>query len=113
MIDRVVEPDTRELMEIVSLGAQVQAFFRTRVGQYLLNKAADQVDEAVEKLKLHDIESDPKGAVRLQHDIRVAESIAIWLKTAIDEADELQRQMGGAGQASSRQDDVEGDVAGM
>jgi hypothetical protein len=75
------------ILERAVFGKQVEAFFNTEIGQYILHRAQDQQSDALTKLKICDPEN-PNVVRKLQNDAKVAESIVQWLEDAI--ADGLQ-----------------------
>lgn len=63
-------------------GYQVEDFLKGPVGDYLIKKAQEQSEQAVEKLKV--VSPEDISAVRaLQNEIQVAESIIRWLGEAV------------------------------
>jgi hypothetical protein len=73
---------TDELLAKVELGLDAQAFMRTKLGQYLIGRANEIVEEAVEKLKEADPD-DTKAIRDLQNTIRLNESFMYWLADAV------------------------------
>jgi hypothetical protein len=89
-------PLTQEMqadLAIVDFSMEVQAFLKTRIGKYLLDRAADESTRKLIALKVHDIAADPAGAIKLQGEIWRAESFVFWLTEAINAGTELMKQM--------------------
>lgn len=93
MTDPRISPETREKLEKVDFGLQVQAFLGTRIGKYLVDRAQAEVEEFTGKLKAHPILTDPNGAAQLQCEIKTAENVLYWLADAIREGTQLMEQM--------------------
>lgn len=74
--------DTRETLQIIDFGMEVEAFLQSKLGRYLTGRAEAQVEAAVEQLK-HVIPEDAVKIRAIQHDIHVAESIQYWLGEAV------------------------------
>lgn len=68
----------------VDFSYEVKAFIKSNVGQYLLGRAEQDRDGAVEQLKNADPE-DSKTIRGLQNTIKRAESIQYWMADAIDQ----------------------------
>ena len=64
------------------LGADAEMFKRTKLGQYILDRATNNVDKAVLKLKKHD-PNDKDGIRDLQNEIWKNETLGMWLDDAI------------------------------
>lgn len=79
----VLNPDD-PVVRWATFGAQVEDFLNGPIGQHLLDKARQEVLDAVEKLKITDPE-DSKTIRALQNQARVADSIVTWLGDAIAE----------------------------
>lgn len=69
-------------VETAIFGAQVSQFMESDVGVYLMQKADDYAQDAIDKLTRVDPE-DPPAIRRLQNQIAVADLIAAWLKEAM------------------------------
>ena len=81
----------RETLKAINFGFEVQAFLESNLGRYLIGRAEEQIEEAVEKLK----HVDPENASQiraLQHTIHVAEDIQYWLGEAIQAGLNAQRE---------------------
>lgn len=63
-------------------GAQVEQFLASDVGLYLMQKADDYAQEAIDELTRCDPE-DPKKIRAIQNRIQVADLIANWLNEAV------------------------------
>lgn len=83
--------DVKQLKQQIDFGFQVQAFLRGEVGQYLIKRAEDQVEAAVEQLKRVDPE-DAKAVRAIQNEITVAESFQYWLADAITAGENAEQQ---------------------
>lgn len=70
-------------------GRQVSDFLSSDVGQYLMQKADDHAQEAIDALTRADPE-DPKAIRKLQNQIAVADLIASWLKAAEFEGEQAE-----------------------
>lgn len=69
-------------IEWATFGRVVEDFIKGPVGEYLVKKAQEQSDGAIEKLKVVSPE-DPSAIRAIQTEIQVAESIVQWLCEAI------------------------------
>lgn len=76
--------DTREFMEQVKFGIEVEAFLTGKIGKYLLERAHAEIDQAVEELKRVNAR-DTAAVVKLQNQIWRAESIDGWLAEKVQE----------------------------
>lgn len=74
--------EVREIQQSIDLSFQVEAFLHGPIGQFLIQRADEEIESAVEALKRIDPE-DPKGIRAQQHIIQVAESVQYWLADAI------------------------------
>jgi len=76
--------NTNPLERSIALGFQVEAFLQSDVGRYLVQRADEEIEEAVEELKR--VSPEHTAVIRaLQGKIHVAESIQFWLAEAIQE----------------------------
>jgi hypothetical protein len=69
-------------LEIAIFGRQVEDFLKSDVGDYLINRAKDEAEEAMDLLK----NTHPwrkRRIQQLQNQIKVAESIKGWLGGAV------------------------------
>lgn len=85
--------EMREKLERVDFGLEVQAFLRTKVGVYLVERASADVAEHTQALKSMDILKDPVAATRVQMQIATAENVLYWLGDAVREGTQLMEQM--------------------
>jgi len=76
--------NTNLLERAIALGFEAEAFLQSDIGRYLIERADDEIDTALDELKRADPE-DAKTIRRLQGDIKVAESIQYWLAEAIQD----------------------------
>lgn len=75
-------------------GKQVEDFLSSDIGEYLIKKAKDEIDSALEKLK----KCDPTDSVRvqsLQNQVKVCESIVGWLGDVVINGQQAMRQIEG------------------
>lgn len=84
------DPSVVRVVEDAVLGAQVRQFMESDIGVYLMQRADDYAQEAIDRLTRVDPE-DPKTIRVLQNQIAVADLIASWLKeaTAVGQQAEL------------------------
>lgn len=76
--------ERREIMNAIDFGIEVEAFIRSKVGQYLIKRAEQDIDDALEAMK--EVDPDNANAVRaLQGQIKRAESVQYWMAEAIQE----------------------------
>lgn len=76
------QSERESLLRLADFGDEVDQFLKSRVGQYMLQMASVEVEQAVGKLK----ECDPEDAVEVrkwQGKIHVAESVQQWLIEAV------------------------------
>lgn len=72
------------LEQAISLGFQVEAFLQSDIGRYLVQRADEEIEAAVEELKL--VAPEDATTIRaLQGKIHVAESVQFWLAEAIQD----------------------------
>jgi hypothetical protein len=64
------------------LGADAEQFKRTKLGEYILDRCANEVEQAVTRLKKAD-PKDEDGIRELQNDIWKHETFELWLDDAI------------------------------
>lgn len=74
--------EIREIQKSIDLSFQVEVFLQGPIGQFLIKRADEEIESAVEALKRIDPE-DPKGIRAQQHIIQVAESVQYWFADAI------------------------------
>lgn len=70
------------MFDIAALGREVDAFWRSHMGAYLLKRADAEYVEALTALKTWDA-TDATSILRLQSEIWRAESFRAWLSKAI------------------------------
>lgn len=75
---------TREFMEQIKFGIEVESFLSGKVGSYLIDRAHKEIDEAVEELKRVDA-TDISLVQHIQNKIWRAESIDGWLAEKVQE----------------------------
>lgn len=78
------DQEVRGLMETAGFGIEVEAFLNSPIGRYLVRRAHQEVDEAVEGLKKAD-PTDVRRITELQNLIHRAESFDSWLAEAVQE----------------------------
>lgn len=89
----LITPEMQDALRKVDFGLQVQQFLKTRIGKYLLERAAEEVEEKTQALKTHDILGNPNGAARLQAEIWRAESFMYWLAEAVTAGADITQQL--------------------
>ena len=77
--------DRRELIRLIDMGIQVEAFINSDLGRYLLDRSNAEQKAAVEQLGNVDPD-DPKAIRRLQFNLQVAAGIQNWLADLVVEA---------------------------
>lgn len=80
-----------EIRKRVTLGAEAERFLNTNLGRFLVQRAEEVIESAVDELKTVDPEN-PKTIRALQQKITVAESVQYWLAGAINDGYEAERQ---------------------
>lgn len=83
---------TREYMEQVKFGIEVESFLSGKVGSYLIKRAHKEIDEAVEELKRVDA-TDASLVQQIQNKIWRAESIDEWLAEKVQEGWNAEEQL--------------------
>ena len=72
------------LEKAIAFGFRVEAFLQSDIGRYLVQRADEEIEEAVEELKR--VSPEHTAVIRaLQGKIHVAESVQFWLAEAIQE----------------------------
>lgn len=66
----------------ILLGDDIDTFFKSDIGQYIVGRAQQEIDDAVIKLKTVTPE-DIKQVRKLQNRINVAEGSLLWLQEAL------------------------------
>ena len=74
--------ETEILFDVAVLGEQVDQFFKSDIGKYLLDHAAAQEAEGLEELKRVKCH-DPESVWEAQNKVWVAEKFRTWLSDAI------------------------------
>lgn len=69
-------------VRLAMFGKQVEHFLDTGIGRYLIERASKQSEAAVESLKQVD-PTDMKAVMKAQLEVRVADSIIVWLGDAV------------------------------
>lgn len=73
-------------------GVQVQNFMDSEIGAYIMNRADEYAQEAMEELTKVDPE-DPRAIRSLQNRIHVADLIATWLREAVSLGEQAQEHL--------------------
>jgi hypothetical protein len=71
-----------ERVSVAQFGKQVEMFLETDIGRYLVSRAKEDIDQAVEEMKRtnpHDV----KLMLTVQNRVHVAETVLSWLGDAI------------------------------
>jgi hypothetical protein len=79
-------------IEDVEFGVEVEEFLGTRIGKYLVARAEEEIEGALEDLKRCDPE-DAKAIRALQTKIYRAESIQYWLAEIIQAGYNAEREI--------------------
>lgn len=82
MAGEVEKNGASALYREVDFGMAVEAFLESPIGKYLVKRAEEEVEDAVEKLKVVDCTATQEIRA-LQNQIYRAESIQYWLAEAI------------------------------
>ena len=77
--------DRRELLRLIDMGIQVEAFINSDLARYLLDRSNTEQKVALEQLGNVDPD-DPKAIRRLQFNLQVAAGIQNWLADLVVEA---------------------------
>lgn len=77
-------PEQQELLRMVALSEQVNSFLGTGVGKYLVERAAQEREDALEQLAQVDA-ADANRIRELQQTVKRSDSIANWLAEAYDQ----------------------------
>lgn len=76
--------DDAEMMETVRFGIEVEAFLEGKIGKYLVQRAREEVQEALNQLKT--VSPDASSLIReLQGIVHRGECFESWLAEAIQE----------------------------
>lgn len=74
--------EQRLLLAEVDLGLEADQFLRSKIGKYIVGRATDQSEAAMEKLKIVD-PTDAKAVQSIQNDIWRADTLATWITDLI------------------------------
>ncbi len=74
--------ETEILFDVAVLGEQVDQFFKSDIGKFLLDHAAAQEDEGMHELKQVNC-NDSEAVLAAQNKIWIAEKFRVWLSNAI------------------------------
>ena len=77
--------DRRELIRLIDMGIQVEAFINSDLGRYLLDRSNAEQKVALEQLGNVDPD-DPRAIRRLQFNLQVAAGNQNWLADLVVEA---------------------------
>ena len=77
--------DRREMMRLIDMCIQVEAFINSDLGRYLLDRSNAEKKAALEQLGEVDPD-DPKAIRRLRFNLQVAAGIQNWLADLVVEA---------------------------
>lgn len=77
-----LDPEEQKLLEIAILGEEVDNFFQSSVGKYLMQRTDAEILAGFKGLKDCDPE-DPKLVRKFQNQIWRAESVRDWLEEAV------------------------------
>lgn len=72
------------LEQSIAFGLEVENFLQSSIGKYLISRAEEDIEAAVEELKRADPD-EPRVIRHLQFKIQLAESIQYWLAEAIQD----------------------------
>jgi hypothetical protein len=79
-------------VEVAVFGAQVEQFLDSQIGQYLVKRAQDAANAALEALATANPE-DPAGIRKLQNKVVVADLVVSWLSEAILLGDQAEQEL--------------------
>lgn len=83
--------EIRELTTTIDFGFQVEAFIKSPIGTFLIERAEGEIEDALDGLKKVS-PTDPVAIVDLQNRVYRAESIQYWLAEAIQTGMNAQRE---------------------
>jgi hypothetical protein len=93
MIDEESEAlEDDPILRVAVFGRQVEIFLESDIGQYLLQCAQKDIDEATESLKKVD-PFRPEEILKIQHKLQVAESVIGWLSDAVQAGTQANQTM--------------------
>lgn len=75
-------PDIDELKRVQALGEEAERFIESRLGRHMIERAEEEIANAVEVLKTVDPENI-KEIRALQNKIKVGEDFQYWLAEAV------------------------------
>lgn len=78
----LVDRDVKKLLESAAIGEAARMFLESDLGKHIINRAAEEIDEAVFAL----VDIDPvriSDVARLQNEIKVARQSIFYLTDAI------------------------------
>lgn len=86
------DQERREIMNLIDFGIEVEAFIKSKVGQYLIKRAEQEIEGALDALKT--VKPEDVEAIRaLQSTIKRAESIQYWMAEAIENGRNSEQQL--------------------
>lgn len=81
-----------ELMSARHTGLEAEKFLNTRLGQYMVNRAKEEIETA--RAGLEEVSPQNKDKIQeLQNDIRLARKFTNWLGHAIQEGHMAEQQL--------------------
>lgn len=92
----------RELLAEVDMGLAAEQFLRSKLGKYMVARAAHEAETAIDKLKIID-PNDVNGVRALQNDIWRGDSFATWITDLIRGGKTAEHQL------TNDSDDITGD----
>jgi L-lysine 2,3-aminomutase len=79
-----LEEIDRQTSEKLQLKKEVEKFFESQIGKYILSRIEAESDAAIQKMIVSD-PTDAKAITQYQNDIRTVNNIKNWLIDAIEE----------------------------
>lgn len=73
-----------DLMPVAIFGRQVGQFMSSDIGKYMLGRARDQYEAALDEFKRCDV-NDVEVVRGLQNQMKMAENVRSWLEQAVQE----------------------------
>jgi hypothetical protein len=92
MTDLSLSPEEQALLIKIRFATEVEAWIGTSVGQYLFDRANDEIDEAAHGL-LDVNPTDHAAIVELQVKGRAAHNLKVWLMEAVSDGIEAEREL--------------------
>lgn len=77
-------PDRDDLVERAALGKQIEAFWTSRVGEYLRIRAQEYYNAGIEELKIVD-PTDYRAVMNAQLKVWKGEQFETWLSQAVQD----------------------------